>query len=182
MQSELHEQRPAPGKPCMQLHARATQLLSASPSFSLRTRPQAHSRDKRVMIKMYNQRLSESWPHFCAEVNAYLVLEHLQGQILARMHAYSFIAEAQEPVLILQHVGRRICADDEKIPSEDRPAVRRAVEALHAAVSAHFDLEPRNVAQSDSGEVFILNLDQCAKADGGTCQEQYVQFCQQHLE
>lgn len=67
-------------------------------------------------------------------------------------------------MLVLQPVGETIQEDDE-IDEMLRVKMREALRCIHEAGFVHGDIARRNLCRTDSGDVFLVDLERCRAAE-----------------
>ena len=98
------------------------------------------------------------------EMQNYAILQHLQGQVIPRVHGYYNIWGLLR-VLVLEDVGTAIPAVG-LINATTRRRMRSALDLIHTAGYIHGDVERRNFCQRDT-MVFLVDLERLRQGTPG---------------
>jgi len=97
------------------------------------------------------------------EAHAYAALRDLQGRVIPTLYGFHDLWGILH-VLVLQPVGETIQEDDE-IDEMLRVKMREALRCIHEAGFVHGDVARRNFCRTDSGDVFLVDLERCRAAE-----------------
>ena len=93
------------------------------------------------------------------EARAYAALQDLQGEVIPTLHGFYKVWGVLQ-FLALQPVGNAI-SEDEQIDQTLQTKMKAALQRIHNAGFIHGDIARRNFCRTDSGDVFLLDLERC---------------------
>ncbi|KAH9986316.1 hypothetical protein BJV74DRAFT_928778, partial [Russula compacta] len=95
------------------------------------------------------------------EAHAYAALQNLQGQVIPNLYGFYEVWGILK-LLALQPVGNAI-PEDEPIDQTLREKMRAALRHIHDAGYVHGDVARRNFCRTDSGDIFLVDLERCQR-------------------
>jgi hypothetical protein len=93
------------------------------------------------------------------EARAYAVLQNLQGEVIPTLHGFYEVWGILQ-FLALEPVGNAV-SEDEQIDQTLRTKMKAALQHIHNAGYIHGDIARRNFCRTDSGDVFLVDLERC---------------------
>jgi tRNA A-37 threonylcarbamoyl transferase component Bud32 len=97
------------------------------------------------------------------EASAYAALESLQGQAIPKFFGFYEIWGILK-LLALEPVGYAI-PEGEIIGQGLRTKMRTALRCIHDAGFVHGDIARRNFCRTESGNVFLVDLERCQRVE-----------------
>jgi hypothetical protein len=95
------------------------------------------------------------------EARAYAALESLQGQVIPKFHGFYNMWGILK-LIALEPVGDAI-PEDENIDQTLRMKMRATLRRIHGAGFVHGDITRRNFCRTESGKVFLVDLERCRR-------------------
>lgn len=96
------------------------------------------------------------------EVHAYTALRNLQGKVIPTLYGFYMVWGILQ-LIALEPVGQAI-TEDESITWQLREKMREALRCIHNAGYVHGDVARHNFCRTDSGRIFLVNLERCRLA------------------
>jgi hypothetical protein len=96
------------------------------------------------------------------EARAYAALKHLQGQVIPTFYGFYEMWGILK-LLALEPVGDAI-PEGEYIDQELRTKIKAALGCIHDAGYVHGDISRENFCRTQSGNVFLVDLERCQRA------------------
>jgi hypothetical protein len=93
------------------------------------------------------------------EAGAYAALKGLQGEVIPTLHGFYEVWGILR-FLALQPVGNAI-SESEQIDQTLRTKMKAALQRIHNAGFVHGDIARRNFCRTDSGDIFLVDLERC---------------------
>ncbi|KIM83425.1 hypothetical protein PILCRDRAFT_69679 [Piloderma croceum F 1598] len=97
------------------------------------------------------------------EAHAYAALQNLQGQVIPTLYGFYEVWGILK-LLALQPVGNAIL-EDELIDQTLREKMKAALRRIHDAGYVHGDVARRNFCRTDSGDIFLVDLERCQRSE-----------------
>jgi hypothetical protein len=97
-----------------------------------------------------------------AEVLAYAALITLQGKVIPKFYG-SYVVWGILRLIALQPVGQAI-TENEAINQQLREKMKKALRRIHDASYVHGDVARRNFCRTESGCIFLVDLERCRLA------------------
>ena len=91
------------------------------------------------------------------EVRAYAALQNLQGEVIPTLYGFYEVWGILQ-LLDLEPVGNAV-SEDEQIDQTLRSKMKAALQRIHNAGFIHGDIARRNFCRTDSGDVFLVDLE-----------------------
>ena len=93
------------------------------------------------------------------EARAYAALQDLQGEVIPTLHGFHEVWGILQ-FLALESVGNAV-SEDEQIDQTLRTKMKAALQRIHNAGFIHGDIARRNFCRTDSGDIFLVDLERC---------------------
>ena len=93
------------------------------------------------------------------EARAYAALQDLQGEVIPTLHGFYEVWGILQ-FLALEPVGNAI-SEDKQIDQTLRTNMKAALQRIHNAGYTHGDIARRDFCRTDSGDVFLVDLERC---------------------
>jgi hypothetical protein len=118
------------------------------------------ARDLHVVCKVVDVlRYPDAANSLDGEARAYAALQDLQGEVIPTLYGFYEVWGILQ-LLALEPVGNAV-SEDEQIDQTLRTKMKAALQHIHNAGFIHGDIARRNFCRTDSGDVFLVDLERC---------------------
>ncbi|KAF8233400.1 hypothetical protein L208DRAFT_1267056, partial [Tricholoma matsutake] len=122
--------------------------------------PSVGGRDLHVVCKVVDAlRYPDAASSLDDEARAYAALQDLQGEVIPTLHGFYEVWGILQ-FLAPEPVSNAI-SEDEQIDQTLRTNMKAALQRIHNAGYIHGDITRRNFCRTDSGDVFLVDLERC---------------------
>jgi hypothetical protein len=97
------------------------------------------------------------------EARAYAALQNLQGEVIPTLYGFYEVWGILR-LLALEPVGNAI-SEEEQIDPPLRRKMKVALRRIHKAGFVHGDVAHRNVCRTESGDIFLVDLERCQRSE-----------------
>ena len=97
------------------------------------------------------------------EARSYAALLHLQGQVIPTLYGFYEVWGILR-LLAMEPVGEAI-SEGEEIDQNTLLKMKEALQRIHDAGYVHGDIARRNFCRTQSGDIFLVDLERCRRAE-----------------